>query len=134
MRTVDMAIPAQERNAIYCDNARFRGGELEGLFSFGDLAGGAPHRRNAERRPGVSATTAQWHAERAAQRPKPAKLAGNAALRTYVQDRLAGEVAAPGGAAADRFGSGQRGAFSARENVGGFKKLNNRNPSYLGGQ
>jgi len=45
------------------------------------------------------ATTAQWHAERAARRPKSAKLAVNAALRTYVQDRLAGVVVTPGGAA-----------------------------------
>jgi IS30 family transposase len=60
-------------------------------------------RRNAATRGGsleYRATTAQWHAERAARRPKPAKLATNAALRTYVQDRLAGAVVAPGGAAA----------------------------------
>ena len=44
------------------------------------------------------ATTAQWHAERAAHRPKPAKLAHNAALRTYVEERLAGGIIAPGGA------------------------------------
>ena len=59
-------------------------------------------RRNAATRGGnldYLATTAQWHAERAARRPKPAKLAVNATLRTYVQDRLAGAVAAPGGAA-----------------------------------
>jgi IS30 family transposase len=59
-------------------------------------------RRNAATRGGgleYRATTAQWHAERAARRPKPAKLATNAALRTYVQDRLAGAIAAPGGAA-----------------------------------
>jgi IS30 family transposase len=59
-------------------------------------------RRNAATRGGsleYRATTAQWHAERAARRPKPAKLATNAALRTYVQDRLAGAVIAPGGAA-----------------------------------
>jgi IS30 family transposase len=58
-------------------------------------------RRNAATRGGsldYRATTAQWHAERAARRPKPAKLAVNAALRSYVQDRLAGVVAAPGGA------------------------------------
>ena len=56
-------------------------------------------RRNAATRGGgleYRATTAQWHAERAARRPKSAKLAGNAALRTYVQDRLAGAVAAQG--------------------------------------
>ena len=59
-------------------------------------------RRNAATRSGgleYRATTAQWHAERAARRPKPAKLAANAALRRYVQDRLAGVVVAPGGAA-----------------------------------
>lgn len=59
-------------------------------------------RRNAATRSGgldYRATTAQWHAERAARRPKPAKLAGNAALRTYVQDRLAGAVATPSGSA-----------------------------------
>ena len=59
-------------------------------------------RRNAATRGGeldYRASTAQWHAERAAGRPKPAKLALNATLRTYVQDRLAGMVVAPGGAA-----------------------------------
>ncbi len=59
-------------------------------------------RRNAATRGGgleYRATTAQWHAERAGRRPKPAKLATNAALRTYVQDRLAGAIVAPGGAA-----------------------------------
>src|SRR5215218_11476997 len=59
-------------------------------------------RRNAATRSGgleYRATTAQWHAERAARRPKPAKLATRPALRAYVQDRLAGAVAAPGGAA-----------------------------------
>jgi len=58
-------------------------------------------RRNAATRGGnldYRATTAQWHTERAARRPKPAKLALNATLRTYVQDRLAGVVVAPGGA------------------------------------
>jgi len=58
-------------------------------------------RRNAATRSGgleYRATTAQWHAERAARRPKTARLAVHAALRTYVQDRLAGMVAAPGGA------------------------------------
>jgi len=58
-------------------------------------------RRNAATRGGnldYLATTAQWHAERAGRRPKPAKLVMNAALRTYVQDRLAGIVVAPSGA------------------------------------
>jgi hypothetical protein len=55
-------------------------------------------RRNAATRSGgleYRATTAQWHAERAARRPKPAKFAVNAALRPYVQERLAGKVTAP---------------------------------------
>jgi IS30 family transposase len=59
-------------------------------------------RRNAATRGGdlnYRASTAQWHAERAARRPKAAKLALNTALRTYVQDRLAGMVVAPGGVA-----------------------------------
>ena len=59
-------------------------------------------RRNAATRSGNlddRATTAQWHAERAARRPKRAKLAVNPALRTYVQDRLAGAVLARCGAA-----------------------------------
>ena len=59
-------------------------------------------RRNAATRGGeldYRASTAQWHAERAAERPKPAKLALNATLRSYVQDRLAGMVVAPSGAA-----------------------------------
>ena len=59
-------------------------------------------RRNAATRSGeldYRATTAQWHAERSARRPKPARLAANTVLRDYVQDRLSGAVAAPGGAA-----------------------------------
>src|SRR5215218_4477204 len=59
-------------------------------------------RRNAATRGGAldyRATTAQWHADRSARRPKPAKLAVNPALRQSVQDRLAGTVVAPDGAA-----------------------------------
>ena len=58
-------------------------------------------RRNAARRHGAPeyrATTAQWHADRSARRPKPAKLAVNPILRDYVQDRLAGMIATPDGA------------------------------------
>lgn len=57
-------------------------------------------RRNVARRNGAPeyrATTAQWHADRSAQRPKPAKLAGNPVLQNYVQDRLAGMIARPDG-------------------------------------
>src|SRR5918994_2091087 len=45
-------------------------------------------RRNAVTRSGrldYRATTAQWHADRRARRPKPAKLAVNDRLRGYVQ-------------------------------------------------
>jgi IS30 family transposase len=52
-------------------------------------------RRNAATRGGAldyRASTAQWHADRRARRPKNAKLAVNSALRQYVQDRLAGAV------------------------------------------
>jgi transposase-like protein len=58
-------------------------------------------RRNAATRSGgleYRATTAQWHAERAAHRPKQGKLAINMALRAYVEERLAGIVVAPSGA------------------------------------
>jgi IS30 family transposase len=59
-------------------------------------------RRNAATRSGgfeYRATTAQWHADLRARRPKPAKLAVNPELRGYVQDRLAGVVQRPDGAA-----------------------------------
>lgn len=55
---------------------------------------GATHSGRLEYR----ASTAQWHADRRARRPKPAKLATNAALRRYVQERLAGTVTTPAGA------------------------------------
>ena len=59
-------------------------------------------RRNASTRSNqliYRATTAQWHAERRASRPKVAKLAANDELRAYVQDRLAGTIVRPDGAA-----------------------------------
>jgi transposase, IS30 family len=59
-------------------------------------------RRNAATRSGgfeYRATTAQWHADLRARRPKPAKLAVNTALRGYVQDRLSGTVQRPDGIA-----------------------------------
>ena len=43
------------------------------------------------------ATTAQWHADRRGRRPKLAKLASNEALRTWVEERLAGHVCTPDG-------------------------------------
>ena len=59
-------------------------------------------RRNAATRGGgleYRATTAQWHADRSARRPKPGRLALNSTLRTYVEERLAGVISAPDGAA-----------------------------------
>ena len=61
-------------------------------------------RRNASTRSRTMtyrATTAQWHAERRASRPKVSKLAANDTLREYVQDRLAGAITRPDG---DRVG------------------------------
>lgn len=57
-------------------------------------------RRNAATRSGgfeYRASTAQWHAERAARRPKIAKLASNERLRRYVEEHLAGLVQQTGG-------------------------------------
>jgi len=59
-------------------------------------------RRNASTRDNSTpyrATTAQWHAERRASRPKVSKLAVNDGLRDYVQDRLSGQIARPDGEA-----------------------------------
>jgi transposase, IS30 family len=59
-------------------------------------------RRNAATRGGrleYRATTAQWHADRRAERPKVAKLAANQRLHSYVQQRLAGEIKRPNGIA-----------------------------------
>src|SRR5271167_4170834 len=61
-------------------------------------------RRNAATRGGhleYRASTAQWHADRSARRPKPAKLAVNAELRRYVQERLSGHVQRPDGVAVE---------------------------------
>jgi IS30 family transposase len=57
-------------------------------------------RRNAGTRSGsltYRASTAQWHADRRARRPKPAKLAVDDRLREYVQERLSGQVRRPDG-------------------------------------
>lgn len=57
-------------------------------------------RRNAATRGGKSdyrASVAQWKAELAARRPKPAKLAAQPRLRAYVQERLSGQISRPDG-------------------------------------
>jgi hypothetical protein len=73
-----------------------------GIRSIALKLGGSPStisreiRRNAATRGGnfdYRATAAQWHSDRSARHPKPSKLAANAALRTYVEERLAGKVA-----------------------------------------
>ena len=90
-----------------------RGAARPGVWSAGDrpsarslavddLEGASAQRGDPQRRAGVSApATAQWHADRRARRPKPAKLAVNAELRRYVQDRLSGVVQRPDGIAVD---------------------------------
>jgi len=57
-------------------------------------------RRNAATRSGSSgyrASVAQWKAELAAKRPKPAKLVTNPQLRSYVEERLSGQITRPDG-------------------------------------
>jgi IS30 family transposase len=57
-------------------------------------------RRNAATRGGgleYRASTAQWHAECRARRPRTAKLAAHETVRQYVRDRLAGTVTVPDG-------------------------------------
>ena len=61
-------------------------------------------RRNSATRGGdfdYRAINAQWHADRAAKRPKTSKLTLNPALRDYVQDRLSGLIATSDGIAFD---------------------------------
>jgi IS30 family transposase len=60
-------------------------------------------RRNASTRaypPVYKASTAQWHAERRARRPKMAKMVISDRLHDYVQERLSGQVKLPNGRAA----------------------------------
>src|SRR4051794_41285947 len=60
-------------------------------------------RRNAATRGGrieYRATVAQWKAQTAARRPKPAKLASNPRLQEYVQTRLSGQLQRPDGTVA----------------------------------
>ena len=57
-------------------------------------------RRNAATRAGDTgyrASVAQWKAELAQKRPKPAKLVTNPALRAYVEERLSGQISRPNG-------------------------------------
>lgn len=60
-------------------------------------------RRNAATRSGqleYRATVAQWKAQTAARRPKPAKLVTNPRLKDYVQTRMSGQLQRPDGTVA----------------------------------
>ena len=77
-------------------------------------------RRNAATRGGgleYRATTAQWHAERVARRPKASKLATAAPLRCYVEERLGGPCGRPERGRGARAGGALEGA-SARTAAG----------------
>src|SRR4051812_43928029 len=111
------AKPPSERYLVFAEREEIALGRAQGqgLREIARRLGRAPStisrevRRNAATRSGglaYRASTAQWHAERAAPRPKRAKLAGDAALRTYVQERLGGGGRAPEGGEA----GGDRGA------------------------
>ncbi len=57
-------------------------------------------RRNAATRGGSTgyrASVAQWKADMAARRPKPAKLVANPRLHAYVHERLSGQISRPDG-------------------------------------
>src|SRR5437588_8930955 len=65
-----------------CDSTRAMRGSAgdrpaDGAVGVDDLAGAATQCRDAQRGLDYRATTAQWHADRAARRPKPVKLADN---------------------------------------------------------
>lgn len=80
-------------------------------------------RRNAATRGGYveyRATTAQWHAQRRARRPKDAKLATNPAWGRYVRDRLAGAIITEGAlkvATPTQAGDPCRGLFLASDRL-----------------
>jgi len=64
-----------------------------------DLARAATQCRDAQRRPRLSCNDSAVACRPGSPAPKPVKLAVNVALRTYVQDRLAGMVVTPKGTA-----------------------------------
>ena len=89
-------------------------------------------RRNATTRSSgleYRATVAQWHAERSARRPKATKLAGNAALRSYVEDRLAGLV--PSYGAGDSTEGGGRRTVEKLKNGGLVSSFLQASASFL---
>jgi IS30 family transposase len=109
MRTVSLA-PLSGRYLSFAEREEITVGKAQGcgVREIARRVGRSPStisrelRRNAATRGGLleyRATTAQWHADRRAKRPKVARLAANDVLRRYVQDRLAGMVTAPDGMA-----------------------------------
>jgi len=90
-----------EREEIAIWNAQHLGvRKIAGRLSRSPSTVSRELRRNASTRSSAveyRATTAQWHAERRASRPRVSKLAANDALRAYVQERLAGTIARPDG-------------------------------------
>ena len=92
-----------EREEIAVLHARRCGvGEIAGWIGRSASTISRELRRNAATRGGgleYRATTAQWHADRRAKRPKMAKLTANDALRSYVEERLGGRVSRPDGEA-----------------------------------
>ena len=80
--------------------ARLRGARdrsRAGRKPLDDLSGASPERVDENLSVGLCASTAQWHAERRARRPKTAKLITNERLRDYVVNKLGGPVRATGG-------------------------------------
>ena len=107
-----LSFAAQEEVAI----SRARG---DGVREIARRLGRSPStlsrelRRNAATRGGAleyRASTAQWHADMRARRPKPAKLAVNPELRRYVQDRLSGVCSVPTGSSSRPSGAVDRSA------------------------
>ena len=111
-------------------NARSRSPARAG--SVDDLTGVAA--QAATRSGGLEyrATTAQWHAERAARRPKQGKLAINTALRAYVEERLAGGVVAPSGALVPGPAVSWKGRRHGRRRIGGGQTPGARSRSPAG--
>lgn len=100
-RTMGRYLPLVEREQNALLHAHVRG-VREIVRQLGPSASTISHEllRDAARRGGgfsYRAITAQWHADRATRRPKPAKLLIKSELRRYVQDLLAGKVSTPGG-------------------------------------
>jgi len=103
LKSRNLSFPEREEIALECARGT-------GVRAIARKLGRSPStvsreiRRNSATRGGefdYRAIAAQWHADRAARRPKISKLAVNPTLRNYVQDRLSGLIATPDGIAFD---------------------------------